>query len=42
MLKLCGYRYRQGTYTPLWGVSTLLHKSCNSVQYPLEGYKKNR
>ena len=25
-MKLCGYAHHQGTYTPLWGVSTLLLK----------------
>ena len=51
ILKLCGYIYHQGTYTPqagsekgagfllFTGVSTLLQKRCNSVQYLLVGCK---
>jgi len=29
ILKLCGWKYPQGTYTPLWGVSALLLKTCD-------------
>ena len=31
-MKLCGYVDHHGTYTPLWGVSTLLRKHSNKKQ----------
>jgi len=40
VLKLCGQMYHHGTYLQLACVSALLQNFCNSVQYPLEGCKK--
>ena len=54
ILKLCGYIYHQGTYTPqagsekgagvlpFTGVNALLLKTCHSGQYPLEGCKNKK
>jgi hypothetical protein len=42
VLKLGTSNSYQGTYTPLWGVSALLQKTCHSVQSSLEGDKNKK